>query len=88
MSEKSQSTVIEITLRIGVGHDEGDLDENSIKAMVNEGMKTIADNVDILGTISDGAAGSICVSPVKLKINGKRRAISTFGTDAIPWGRD
>jgi len=79
------TTILEVTLRIAVIHPKSALDENSIKALINEGTSAIADNVELLSTIGDEPAESICVSVTKLKDNGKRQALSLYGTDAVPW---
>ncbi len=86
-------TILEVTLQIAIGHPEQALDENSVKALINEGTSAIADNVDILSTIGDEPAESICVSVTKLRLQGKgnrfyQLSLPLYGTDAVPWGRD
>lgn len=80
-------TTIEVTLKINVRHPDSHLDENSVKGLINSGMDTIADNVEILSTISDEQPESICVSVVGLKVHGKKESVETYGTDEVPWGR-
>ena len=81
-------TTLEVTLKITVAHPEGALDANSVKATVNSAMEAITDNgPDVLNTIGDESVEAICVEVVKFKENGKRQALSLYGTDAVPWGR-
>lgn len=82
-------TTIEVTLRMTVQHPEASLDSNSVKATVNAGMAAMTDEgADILTTIGDETVESICVEVVNVKENGKRQALSLYGTDAVPWGRE
>ena len=81
-------TTLEITLTISINHPKSPLDENSIKGLINQGIATIADNMDLLSTISDEPAESICIQVTKLKENRKRQSLSTYGTDDVPWGRE
>ncbi len=80
-------TTIEVTLRITVNHPDSPLDENSVKAFVNEGIEAMLDFGE-LTTISDYYASSIAISVSHLKENGKRKAVSLYGTDEVPWGRE
>jgi hypothetical protein len=81
-------TTIEVTLRMTVHHPKGSLDSNSVKATVNEGMAAMTDQgAELLNTIGDETVESVCVEVVKFKENGKRQALSLYGTDAVPWGR-
>jgi hypothetical protein len=87
------TTTLEVTLRIAVNHPNQALDENSVKALINEGTSAIADNVGILTTIGDEPAESVCVSVTKLRLQGTDKrfhqlSLSLYGTDAVPWGRD
>jgi hypothetical protein len=81
-------TTLEVTLRISIQRPDSPLDENSVKSLINQGIIAIADNVDLLSTISDESVESICVQVIRLKENGKRYAVSTYGTDDVPWGRE
>lgn len=81
-------TTIEVTLKLTVNHpDSAGLDENSVKALINEGMNNMADNIENLVTISDEQAESINIEVSKLKENGKIQAVAFYGTDVVPWGR-
>ena len=87
------TTKLEVTLLIAVNHPNVALDENSVKALINEGTSAIADNVELLSTISDEPAESICVSVTKLRLQGTDKrfhqlAHSLYGTEDVPWGRD
>jgi len=86
-------TTLEVTLLIEVNHPKQALDENSVKALINEGTSAIADNVDILTTIGDQPAESICVSIAKLRLQGTDKrfhqlSLSLYGTEDVPWGRE
>ena len=86
------TTILEVTLQIAVNHPKEALDENSVKALINEGTSAIADNVELLSTISDQPAESICVSVTKLRLQGTDKrfhqlALSLYGTEDVPWGR-
>ncbi len=81
------TTTIEVTLKIIVNHPDNALDQNSIKAFVNEGTSAMADFGE-LTTIGDEYANGISISVSQLKENGKRQALSLYGTDDVPWGRD
>jgi len=81
-------TIIEVTLRMTVQHPKGSLDSNSVKATVNEGMAAMTDQgAELLTTIGDETVESVCVEVTKFKENGKRQALSLYGTDEVPWGR-
>ncbi len=81
------TTIIEVTLKIAVNHSPDALDENSIKAFVNEGTSAMADFGE-LTTIGDEYAKSVSIAVSKLRINKQRQAVSLFGTADVPWGRD
>ncbi len=81
-------TILEVTLRIAISHPNQALDENSVKALINEGTSAITDNVDCLTTIGDESVESLSVGVSKLRINKQRQAVSLFGTEDVPWGRD
>lgn len=81
-------TTLEVTLKIVVSHPKGSLDANSVKATVSEAMEAITDNgPDVLSTVADESVESICVEVTQFKENGKRQALSLYGTDVVPWGR-
>jgi len=81
-------TILEVTLRITVHHPKGSLDSNSVKATVSEGMAAMTDQgAELLTTIGDETVESVCVEVTKFKENGKRQALSLYGTDEVPWGR-
>jgi hypothetical protein len=81
-------TTLEVTLRITVHHPVGGLDSNSVKATVNAGMAAITDEgAELLTTTQDETVESVCVEVVKFKEDGKRQALSLYGTDEVPWGR-
>ena len=81
-------TTIEVTLKMTVHHPENGLDSNSVKATVNAGMAAMTDEgAELLNTIGDETVESVCVEVVQFKENGKRQALSLYGTDAVPWGR-
>ncbi len=82
------TTTIEVTLKISILHPKNALDQNSVKALINEGMDAIVDNVGEIITISDEPALSITVEVSRLLEDNKRQALSLYGTDDIPWGRD
>jgi hypothetical protein len=87
------TTIFEVTLRVAINHPKTALDENSVKALINQGTSAIADNVELLSTISDEPAESICVSVTKLRVQGTgnrfhQLALSLYGTEDVPWGRE
>ena len=87
------TTKLEVTLLIAINHPNAALDENSVKALINEGTAAIADNVELLSTIGDEPAESICVSVTKLRLKGKgnrfhQLSLSLYGTEDVPWGRE
>jgi len=82
---------IEVKLRLSVhSEDDGFLDENSVKGLINQGMATIADNVTDLTVVGEveTSPDSINVQVVGLKVNKKRKSLLSFGTEDVPWGRD
>lgn len=81
------TTIIEVTLKITVNHPDNELDQNSVKAFINEGTSAMADFGE-LTTIGDEYANGVSIVVTKLKENGKRQAVSLYGTDDVPWGRD
>jgi len=87
------TTKLEVTLLIAINHPDAALDENSVKALINEGMSAIADNVELISTtMSDEPAESICVSITKLRLQGKANrfhqlSLSLYGTEDVSWGR-
>ena len=87
------TTILEVTLRVAISHPKQALDENSVKALINEGTSAIADNVELLSTIGDQPAESISVRVTKLRLQGTGKrfhqlALSLYGTEDVPWGRD
>lgn len=80
-------TTIEVTLRITAKHANGVLDENSVKAAINCGMDAIAAEAAEWQSNDDLPMEAVCVEVTQLKENGKRQALSLYGTDAVPWGR-
>ena len=85
------TNTIEVKLRISVHSEEnGFLDENSIKGLINQGMATIADNVTDLTVVgqSETSPDSINIQVIGLKVNKKRKSLLSFGTEDVPWGRD
>lgn len=75
-------TVLEVVLKIEVNHD-APLDENSVKSVVSKGKDTIFRNRRHLSTIADEPIESVRVSVTSLRENGKRKALSLYGTDAV-----
>lgn len=78
------NSTIEITFKVKV-KSETHLDENSIKAVINEAQ-------DIITTanfqcIDDCSPESVSVSLSKLKMGGKLIDIGAFGTPELPWNR-
>lgn len=75
-------TVLEVVLKIEVNHD-APLDENSVKSVISTGKNSIARNRRHLSTIADQPVESVRVSVTQFKENGKRKALSLYGTDSV-----
>ncbi len=82
-------TTIEVTLKIDLVHNKETpcLDENSVKAAINKAIKSLTDVglYDFYNGKIDRAAEDVNVKIVKLKENGKRQALSLYGTDDVSW---
>lgn len=80
-----------VQLRLTIHSEEnGFLDENSVKSLINQGTAAIADNVTDLTVVgeSETSPDSINVQVVGLKVNGKRQSLLNYGTEDVLWGRD
>jgi hypothetical protein len=75
-------TVLTVVLKIEVNHD-APLDENSVKSVVSKGKNTILRNRRHLSTIEDQPIESVRVSVTEFRENGKRKALSLYGTDSV-----
>ena len=84
---KLGKTSIYVTFCISANHPKGYIDENAIKAVLNEASRTLANELlsfdPVVTEEGEAVVSSVGVRVSKLDIEGKTVNLKTFGTDAV-----